>query len=243
MDKKASSREQERTPSDSCPPSLPLSTVVYTWGSERGVCATEMLREMQRHIYTAGGKTDEENFLAPVEDFESGKILQVWPRKCFSRSGEMTAHSLKAAHQPVVHPGGREGLAYGTDSFWRAWWFLKEPVPDTEPLQMREMLDEFMVKREDFKKWVEFHRQHRLPHFWFPRDRPSPEKIIEYSRRLGKTGSKKSVLMEIVAEIDAVWTPPDRLTNIEIGRLFPKQTNETDDALEQRGKRLRGKMT
>jgi hypothetical protein len=150
---------------------LPLSKIVYDWAKERKTTATEVIRDLQKNCYTHGANENEENFLAPCEDFNCGKVLEIIPRAYFSRTGKPTKESLSAASQIITHHGGREGPAFSTDAFRMAWCFLKIPVPDAEPPNLRKMLDEFMIKREDFKRWIEHHKQHRLPRFWFESNR------------------------------------------------------------------------
>ena len=67
--------------------------------------------------------------------------------------------------------------------------------------------------------------------------RATPEEIIERERRAGRTNK------QIVAIIDAEWRGAARLTNKAMGNLFRNAQIESDETLEQRGKRLRGKKT
>ncbi len=68
-----------------------------------------------------------------------------------------------------------------------------------------------------------------------PKD--TPEQIKAREKKLGHTDK------DIVVIIDATWTTHNRLTNAEIGELFKKNEHETKDCREQRGKRLRGKVS
>lgn len=114
------------------------------------------------------------------------------------------------------------------------------------------------IHRDDFRIWWESSECDELPGFWFTEEErqyvkrnkhqeslslPTPEQIIERERKAGSIGSKRPVLRSIVAIIDEELSGEHRLTNKEIGALFPKQEHETDDCREQRGKRLRGKDT
>jgi hypothetical protein len=69
--------------------------------------------------------------------------------------------------------------------------------------------------------------------------RESPENIMSRARKSGKSDA------EIAAEIDAIWTGSNRLTNEKLGRLLPANPGANIDPAshEKRGKRLRRKTT
>ena len=68
-------------------------------------------------------------------------------------------------------------------------------------------------------------------------ERMLPEDLVKAGKKQGKTDK------EIAKIIDAEWTGKSKLTNKALGLLFAKNEYVTDDAHEQRGKRLRGKKT
>ncbi len=166
---------------------------------------------------------------------------------------------------PVGNPYGGRSRYLGTREVtrWEPWEFDRSaliiftatPTDSNEPAGLEDRLNDegILIHRDDFLTWCKA-AGFPLPHFWFSEEErqqtdathpplPTAEQIVECERKAGHTGNKRATLMYIVSIIDAELTGDHRLTNEEIGALFPNQPHETKEAREQRGKRLRGKKT
>lgn len=169
-----------------------------------------------------------------------------------------TKHVLKdnAPSLEELKPGEtRFRSAYWTPENVAALTFLNSADCPPEPTEeIKNHLSRFGILRDDFRKWF-LGKGEPLPKFWFPENgeerNQKDEKLsgnrndVNYEELAAFVAKRRAVGKqdkEIAAEIDQTF--PFRLSNKSLGRLFnDPQNNISDDSLEQKGKRLRGKKT